>query len=298
MPDGPEDAEPPSRPTLRDRLAKLVAGRTQPAQAAASADASPSAIRLRIPEFEGATVRDVMTSRVDIAAIEINATLEEALTLFARESHSRMPVYEDTLDEPLGFVHIKDIVAELVRAGWTSDALAQRPLERLVRPIMYAPETMRLPDLMVQMQQARIHIALAVDEYGGIGGVVCLEDLVEEIVGDIEDEHDVTTTSVVRKSRSVWDVDGLAEVRDVERETRLTLAVAQFEEDVATIGGLVAALAGRLPQAGEVIEHPAGPMLEVLEADPRRVVRVRLRTAARPAQPLLAEPKSDAIDRA
>jgi CBS domain containing-hemolysin-like protein len=294
----PNDGEPPQRATLRARLARLIAG--APAETATSLASerqpSPTAIRLRLKEFETASVRDVMTSRVDIAAVDAGATLGDVLNLFALEAHSRMPVYRESIDEPLGFVHIKDVVAEIVRAGWSREALASRPLERLVRDIMFVPGSTRLPDLLVQMQASRIHIALVVDEYGGTGGMVCLEDLVEQIVGDIEDEHDETRPLILRRGKSVWEVDGLAAITDTERETGLQLAVEDFETDVDTVGGLVSALAGKVPQAGDQIEHPRGPQIEVIAADPRRVIRVRLRSP-RPQPPVLAENASAAVDR-
>jgi CBS domain containing-hemolysin-like protein len=293
MPDT-DEPDPPSKKTLRARLARLVAG---PVAAAPASQPTATSIRLRLKEFETASVRDVMTSRVDITAVEVSATLGEVLTLFAREAHSRMPIYRDSLDEPLGFVHIKDVVAEGVRAGWSEVTLGSRPLERLVRDIMFVPESTRLPDLLVQMQATRIHIAIVIDEYGGTGGMVCLEDLVEQIVGDIEDEHDEAATPILRRGRNVWDIDGLAYIEDVERETGLSLALEEFEDDINTMGGLASALAGRVPEVGAVLDHPHGPVIEVLATDPRRVIRMRLRSAPKPAAPALAEDKTGGIDR-
>jgi len=283
-----------TRQTLRARLARLVAG---PAADTPEPQHAAGSIRLRLKAFETASVRDVMTSRVDIAAIDVDATLGDVLALFVKEAHSRMPVYRDSIDEPLGFIHIKDIVAEIVRSGWSDATLACRPLERLVRDLMFVPESTRLPDLLVQMQSSRTHIAIVIDEYGGTGGMVCLEDLVEQIVGDIEDEHDEVTPPVLRRGRQVWDVDGLAYIEAVERETGLKLAIEEFEVDVDTMGGLVSALAGRVPQTGDSIAHPRGPVMEVLAADPRRVTRMRLRAAPKPAVPALADSKTDGIDR-
>jgi CBS domain containing-hemolysin-like protein len=283
--------------TIRERLARLIAGGPEPeAKPAAEPDATPTAIRLRLKEFETASVRDVMISRVDIAAVDVESTLAEVLDLFASEAHSRMPVYRDSLDEPLGFVHIKDVVAEGVRCNWSQELLASRKVERLVRDIMFVPESILLTDLLIQMQASRIHMAIVVDEFGGTGGMVCLEDLVEQIVGDIEDEHDETRPLITRRGRFTWEVDGLADIADVERETGLSLHIEDFESDVDTIGGLVTALAGRVPQAGEHVEHPRGPVIEVTEADPRRVVRMRLK-AAKPAPSALAEDKTAAVDR-
>jgi CBS domain containing-hemolysin-like protein len=294
MPEGPDDAEPPQR-SLVDRLARLVGLEGGDDDPPAPADGSPSTLRQRAKEFEKAVVGDVMTSRVDVAALEVTMTLEDVLKLFAKEAHSRMPVYRDTLDEPLGFVHIKDVVAELGRTGWSAEAVQRRPLDRLKREILFVPQSMRLPDLLVQMQARRTHMALVVDEYGGIDGLVCLEDLVEEIVGDIEDEHDSIIPAIQRCGRQVWDVDGLADIEDVERETKLSLELESSEAEVDTIGGLVSVLAGRVPATGETIVHPAGPVFEVIAADPRRVTRVRLRATPRPA--MLADDKTLAIDR-
>ena len=291
--------DPPQRITIRERIARLIAGEAQPApqdQPHPPTGQSQSAIRSRVKVFETASVRDVMTSRVEISAIEANATLGEVFDLFATEAHSRMPVYRDSLDTPLGFIHIKDVVAEGVRGNWSPEALSSRPVEKLVRDIMFVPESTRLPDLLVQMQASRIHIALVVDEYGGTGGMVCLEDLVEQIVGDIEDEHDDVKPVIVRRGRNLWEVDGLAGIAETERETGLPLSLEDFEDEIDTIGGLVAALAGRVLSAGDSLEHPRGPRIEVVEADPRRVIRVRLRSP-KPAQPAtLAESKTSTVD--
>jgi CBS domain containing-hemolysin-like protein len=293
----PNDGEPPQRKSFRTRLARLIAGK-------AELDLPPppgtphntqAAIRLRLKEFETSTVRDVMTPRIEISAVEIGATLDEVLQLFTAEAHSRMPVYGDSLDEPLGFIHIKDVVAEGVRGGWTAETLALRPLQRLLREIMFVPESTPLPDLLIRMQSSRIHIALVIDEYGGTGGMVCLEDLVEKIVGDIEDEHDEARPRILRRGKTTWEVDGLAEIGDVTRETGLPVEVEDFEDEVDTFGGLVTALAGRVPQAGEMIDHPRGLVIEVLESDPRRVIRVKLR-GPKAAPSALAEIKTAAVD--
>lgn len=293
----PTDGEPPQRMKLRERLARLIAGGPEPeAPRRTGPAAAPSAIRLRLKEFETSTVRDVMTSRVDIAAVEATATIGEVLSVFATEAHSRMPVFRESLDEPMGFIHIKDVVADGVRSGWSAEFLSSRRVESLVRDIMFVPDSILLPDLLIQMQASRIHIAIVVDEYGGTGGMVCLEDLVEGIVGEIEDEHDEARPKIIRRGRSTWEVDGLAQIEDVERETGLLLHLDEFESEFETIGGLVAVLGGRVLQAGESVEHPRGPSIEVVAADPRRVIRLRLR-AAKPAPSALAEDRTAAVDR-
>jgi CBS domain containing-hemolysin-like protein len=253
-------------------------------------------MRLRLREFESASVRDVMTARVDITAIDVGATLEDVLKLFSAEAHSRMPVYRDSLDDVLGFVHIKDVVAEVVRAGWAPATLASRPLQRLRRDIMFVTESTALPDLLVRMQASRTHMAIVIDEYGGAGGMVCLEDLVEQIVGDIQDEHDEASPSIMRCGRNTWEVDGLAEIGDVERATGIPLVIEAFEDEVDTIGGLVSAIAGRVPQAGDLIAHPGGPEIEVTAAEPRRVTRLRLRPTPRQQPSVIAPAGAGALD--
>lgn len=293
----PDNSEPPSRSSIRKRLARLIAGNApEPQPVVGGAVVSPTALRLRLREFESASVRDVMTARVDITAIDVDATLEDVLMLFSAEAHSRMPVFRESLDDVLGFVHIKDVVAELVRAGWAPETLASRPLQRLRRDIMFVTESTALPDLLVRMQSSRTHIAIVIDEYGGAGGMVCLEDLVEQIVGDIQDEHDEASPTIMRCGRNTWEIDGLAEIDAVERATGFSLAVEAFEDEVDTIGGLVSAIAGRVPQAGDVIEHPRGPEIEVTAADPRRVTRLRLRPAPRIQPSAIAPPGADALD--
>ena len=294
----PNDGEPPQRGSFRQRLARLIAGQAASvavAPASSAAVTAPTAIRLRLKEFETATVRDVMTSRIEIAAVEIETTLGQLVNIFATEAHSRMPVYRDSLDEPLGFVHIKDAVAEGVRCGWTAETLASKPLARLIREVMFVPESTPLPDLLIRMQASRIHIALVIDEYGGTGGMVCLEDLVEQIVGDIDDEHDEAPPLIARRSKSSWEVAGLATIDDVVRETGLPVKVEDFETEVDTFGGLISAIAGRVPAVGETIEHPRGLTIEIIEADPRRVIRAKLR-APRAAPSALAEGKTAAVD--
>jgi CBS domain containing-hemolysin-like protein len=255
------------------RLGMAVA----PSDAPGEDEQGAAAIRRRVGEFEDACVRDVMTSRVDIAALDVGASLEEALARFSADGHSRMPLCRGSLEECVGFVHIKDIIARGAEGGWSRAALEQRSLESLARRILFVPEAMRLSALLVEMRSSRLHMAIVIDEYGGVSGLVCLEDLIEAIVGDIEDEHDPAAPEIIPRSARVWEADGLATLSDIRARTGLDLALTAFEADVETIGGLVAALAGRLPAVGETIEHPGGVMIDVIEAEPPRIGRVRLR---------------------
>lgn len=237
-------------------------------------------MRLRIAEFEEARVDDVMIPGAEIVAVEISTSREDLIQLFAKEAHSRLPIYRETLDDPQGLVHIKDVVAELARenGGTEPEGL---PLERLKRDILYVPASMRLTDLLVKMQTTRIHMALVVDEYGGTDGLVCLEDLVEEIVGEIEDEHDEEVALLVRRGRLAWEVDARMEIDDFLEDTKLDLSLEDHEVD--TLGGVAFAIAGRIPVRGEVLLHPSGIEVEILDADTRRINRLIIRQKSQEA---------------
>jgi len=237
---------------------------------------SPKEMRLRIAEFETARVDDVMIPGAEIVAVELSIDFEHLIQLFASEAHSRLPIYRETLDDPVGMVHIKDVVAEIARRNGDSDASnEQPPLTRLKRDILFVPARMRLTDLLVKMQTTRIHMALVVDEYGGTDGLVCLEDLVEEIVGEIEDEHDEEVAMLVRRGRMAWEVDARMETEDLCDETGWNLDMEEHEVD--TLGGVAFALAGRIPVRGEVLPHPSGFEIEILDADARRIHRLIVR---------------------
>ena len=235
---------------------------------------SPHEMRLRIEEFEQLRVEDVMVARAEVKAVEVGTEFPDLLKYFAEVTHSRLPVFRESLDDPIGFVHIKDVVKELATGG----EVAKRPLERLHREVLYVPPSMKLTDLLVKMQSTRIHLALVVDEYGGTDGLVSLEDLVEEIVGDIEDEHDDEEPMFVRRSQRVWEADARTEIDDFAEETGIDLELAEMETDIDTLGGVVFALAGKVPVRGEVLRHPSGVEIEVMDADARRIRRLRLRT--------------------
>ncbi|MEO1662398.1 MAG: hemolysin family protein [Pseudomonadota bacterium] len=236
---------------------------------------SQKEMRLRIADFEKARVDDVMIPRAEIIAVELSTSLEDLIQLYATEAHSRLPVYRETLDDPVGVVHIRDVIGEIARANGEVAAEDDVPLERLRRDILFVPPSMPLPDLLVKMQASRTHLALVVDEYGGTDGLVSLEDLVEEIVGDIEDEHDEEVAMLVRRGRQAWEVDARMETEDFAEETGIELELE--DHDVDTLGGVAFALAGRVPLRGEVLPHPKGVELEILESDVRRIQRLVVR---------------------
>lgn len=247
---------------------------------------SQQEMRLRVVEFERARVEDVMIPRAEIIAVELSTSLDDLIQLYATEAHSRLPVYRETLDDPVGVVHIRDLISEIARANGSQPddkEDSDTPLERLRRDILFVPPSMPLPDLLVKMQASRMHLALVVDEYGGTDGLVTLEDLVEEIVGEIEDEHDEDVAMLIRRGRLAWEVDARMETDDFAEETGLQLELE--DHDVDTLGGVAFALAGRVPLRGEVLPHPTGVDLEILESDVRRIQRLVVRQPA-------SEPKS------
>jgi len=219
------------------------------------------------------TAVDVMVPRADIDAIEIGVSLDDVVGMVTRQPHSRYPVYRDTLDDVLGFIHIKDILKA------TNEPRENFSLRNYMRRPLFVAPSMRVLDLLLQMRITRTHMALVVDEYGGIDGLITIEDLVEEIVGEIEDEHDVDTgPQIVEDSDGGYIADARLELEELEARIGSLFQVEREEEDIDTVGGLVATLAGRVPSRGELIQHAdSGIEFEVLDADPRRIKKLKLR---------------------
>jgi CBS domain containing-hemolysin-like protein len=235
---------------------------------------------LNLLSFGELRVDDVMVPRADIVAVELATPLAELAAVFRDAQHSRLPIYRETLDDPVGMVHIKDVMAALAPAPESAPP-ADNVLQRLRRDVLFVPPSMRVMDLLIKMQKTRIHMALVIDEYGGTDGLVTIEDLIEEIVGDIEDEHDVEEAALITpRADGGFDVNARVPIEDLERLLGPSLALEGHAEDIETLGGLVFALAGRVPQRGELITHPAGFSFEVLDADPRRVKKVRIHRRA------------------
>jgi CBS domain containing-hemolysin-like protein len=212
----------------------------------------------------------VAVPRGDIIAVESRISFAELVAAFADAGHSRLPVYEDSLDKVVGMIHLKDVFARMVAGEDPPEDIMT-----LVREPLYVPESMGMPDLLASMRAQRIHLAIVVDEFGGTEGLVTIEDVVEEITGEIEDEHDEEQEgSLIPIEGGGWDADARAELDEVAQIVDPRLA--EVEEDVDTLGGLAVVLAGHVPQQGEVVEHPSGWRLEVTECEPRRVTRLRL----------------------
>jgi magnesium and cobalt transporter len=229
-------------------------------------------------KFGELKVSDVMVPRADIVAADETMPLAELVTLFREAQHSRLPLYRETLDDPTGLVHVKDVIGQLDSSPEGDYCISPHAhISALRRPILFAPPSMRLLDLLLKMQTSHTHLALVIDEYGGTDGLISIEDIIEEIVGDIADEHDDDAVSL-KPDDDGFVADAGLDLDDFKRETGLELATEDSGEDIDSIGGLVISLLGRVPQRGEIIAHPAGFEFEVLDADPRRVRRLRIRT--------------------
>jgi magnesium and cobalt transporter len=278
--------------SVRDSIAELVqeaGGDTASGAAgeAAGLDSHERALIANVLRLREITADDVMVPRPDIIAMRANLTLTEAIGQIRAEGHSRLPVYRDNLDDILGMVHIKDVFA-------FTGAPETFTIEKILRkPLMVAPQITVL-DLLLQMRQTRTHLALVVDEYGGIDGLVTIEDLVETIVGDIADEHDeIEGPMLVERPDGALDLNALLPVEDFETKLGPVLSDDERAADIETVGGLVFNLAGRVPTKGEIIPHPSGIEFLVLEADARRIRRLRARRTITPeAEELAAKDES------
>jgi CBS domain containing-hemolysin-like protein len=233
--------------------------------------------------FQSLRVADVMTPRADIVAVELSAPFEAVVAQFAEAEHSRMPIYRETLDDPVGVVHVKDVF-RLLSDDEKRPAGGDQVLNKLRRDALYVPASMKAADLLLRMRTSRIHMALVIDEFGGTDGLVSMEDLIEAVVGEIDDEHDdAAAAAIVARPGGIFEAEARAPLEELEAAVGRSLAPSDMEEDIDTVAGLVVALAGRVPQRGEVISHPDGYEFEVVEADPRRVRRVRMRGGPTPA---------------
>ncbi len=305
---------PHQRPSLFDRLRSLFgAGDTsvrddiQEAleENTADPDFSPleRAMLKNVLALHEVRVEDVMVPRADIVSVGMSQTLAEVLSAFRAAGHSRLPVQAENLDDPRGMIHIRDFLNFIasVTNDFKQGAEAQPAHARLdkmtlaqagiVRPVLFVPPSMPALDLLVKMQATRTHMALIIDEYGGTDGLASIEDIVEMIVGDIEDEHDEDENlDIHREEDGAFIVDARAGLEDVSAFIGRDLTGLADAEDIDTLGGLITSLAGHVPLRGEVIDE-AGLEFEVLDADPRRAKKIRIRFTAEP--PASGEPESD-----
>jgi len=225
-------------------------------------------------------VRDVMVPRAEIVAVDEGINLADLLMLFREAQHSRLPMFRETLDDPTGLIHVKDVLGLLQPEA--SGAYCLSPNARVTalrRPILFAPPSMRALDLLLKMQATRTHLALVIDEYGGTDGLVSIEDIIEQIVGDIADEHD-DIAGELKPDGDGYVADARMDLDDFKTQTGHDFLIQDVEDeverDIDSLGGLVVSILGRVPMRGEIVNHPDGSEFQVLEADPRRIRKLRI----------------------
>ena len=215
---------------------------------------------------------DIMIPRADIGAVEVNDSFEKVLEVFIKESHSRVPVYEKNLDNIIGMIHIKDLVKYQNEGNFE-----QGFLKKIKREVIEIPPSMPVLDLLMKMQLTRLHMGIVIDEYGGTDGLVTIEDVIEEITGEIEDEHDEQNMPMlIKTSPNSFEASARVEIEEFEKLSKINFLKDYNNEDVDTLGGLVVAIAGRVPQRGEIIKHESGLTFEINDADPRRIKSIKI----------------------
>ena len=264
--------------SLRAQIEEVIDDHESDAETDANGKADISSLELEMLRnmlhFSEHRVDDIAVPSADIIAIEESSPFGDFVDIFSEHGHSRIPVYRGNLDNIIGMVHIKDIFAILAKGGPFPDDITP-----FLRQPRFVPESMGVLDLLAEMRATRIHLAIIFDEYNGTEGLVTIEDIVEEITGEIEDEHDDEPVPLlVRLDDGIWEADARAELDDVG--DMIDPALEEIDEDVDTIGGLSFVLAGHIPTVGERLEHPSGWILEITEADDRRVTRLRLHPPA------------------
>jgi len=216
------------------------------------------------------TARDIMIPRANISAVETNDTLDSVLDIFLKEAHSRAPVYEKNLDNIIGMVHIKDLLKYKIKNGSDKSIF----LQNIKREILKVPPSMPVLDLLMKMQLTRIHMAVVIDEYGGSDGLLTIEDVIEEITGEIEDEHDQQNIPMlIRTGQKSFEASARVQVKEFEKLINLHLIE---DDEIDTLGGLIFSLVGRVPQRGEIIKHESGLVFEILDADPRKIKTLKI----------------------
>ena len=265
-----------SEPTLREEIEDAIdeAEESRPV----AGDLSPAERQMlrNLLHFGEQTAGDICVTRGDIIAVPSSIGFDELIRAFADAGHSRLPVYGESLDDVIGMIHIKDVFIANVEPS------RDRSMAALMRDPLFVPESMGVIELLARMRQQRIHLAIVVDEFGGTEGLVTIEDVVEEIVGDIEDEHDEAEAGMLTMvDEGVWEADARLELEELAEavDPRLTWE----EDEVDTVGGLVFLLAGHIPAKGECVTHPSGWTFEALDSDPRRLLRIRLHAPERGA---------------
>ena len=217
---------------------------------------------------------DIMIPRADIGAVEINDSFEKVLEVFIKEAHSRVPIYENNLDNIIGMAHIKDLVNYQYEKKVETNFLSN-----LKRDILEIPPSMPVLDLLLKMQITRLHMGIVIDEYGCTDGLITIEDVIEEITGEIEDEHDEKNLPMLIKSSSnTFEASARVEIDELQKVTNVQFLDSSVHEDIDTLGGLIFSIAGRVPQRGEIIKHNSGTIFEIKDADPMKIKSVQVST--------------------
>jgi CBS domain containing-hemolysin-like protein len=260
-----DDAE----PTLRDQIEEAIEEAEDARPVAGDLSPHERQMLRNLLHFGDLTAGEIAVTRGDIIAVPSTISFDELVRAFADAGHSRLPVYGESLDEVVGMVHVKDVFVANI------DETRDRSLKALMRDPLFIPESMGVLDLLARMRADRIHLAIVVDEFGGTEGLVTIEDVVEEIVGDIEDEHDEAEAGMLTLlDDGLWEADARLELEELQKtvDARLTAE----DDEVDTLGGLIFLMAGHIPEQGECVVHPSGWRLEAVDSDPRRIIRVRL----------------------
>ena len=266
--------------SIRETLEELIEEREE---SEVPINADERVLIENILSLQNVTIKDEMVPRAEVVAIEADTTLPELIELMSRTAHSRLPVYRETLDDVIGMVHIKDVLA---CSGGDEPGF----ISEITRKVLFVAPTMRVLDLLLQMRLTRVHMALVVDEYGGIDGLITIEDLVEGIVGEIQDEHDAEPPDLIEQPDGSIIADARAKIEEFEQKLGPVLTPEEREEDIDSLGGLIFSLIGRVPGRGEIIQHPSGLEFEIIDADPRRIKRLRLRNLPQTASGTGASP--------
>lgn len=270
---------------VRDVIEELIEERIEDRPEGEPAiDPNERLLLANVLKLRGVTAVDIMVPRADIVAVELGLSVAEALTLMVKEGHSRLPVFRETLDDVAGLIHIKDlaILAADQITGENGVRISAHSLNDLLRPVLFVSPAVRVLDLLLEMRLKRAHMAMVVDEYGGIDGLATIEDVVEQIVGEIEDEHDADQApELLAQPDGTLIADGRVALADFEVRVG-SVFTDEERETTDTLGGLVASLAGRMPSRGELVKHSSGIEFEVTDSDPRLVRRLRVRNLPQP----------------
>jgi CBS domain containing-hemolysin-like protein len=260
-----DDAE----PTLRDQIEEAIEEAEDSRPVAGDLSPHERQMLKNLLHFGDLTAREIAVTRGDIIAVPSTIDFEELVRAFAEAGHSRLPVYGESLDQVIGMVHVKDVFVASIEEG------RERSLKALLREPLFIPESMGVLDLLARMRAERIHLAIVVDEFGGTEGLVTIEDVVEEIVGDIEDEHDEAEAGMLTLlDDGLWEADARIELEELAQAVDPRLS--SDDDEVDTLGGLMFLLAGHIPANGECLVHSSGWRMEAVDSDPRRIIRVRL----------------------